>query len=103
MKYLSHLLGRSPKPARRQLRRTQPRLESLEERLVLSSAHVVPLGETIDHKTTFHLLQDAVNAATSGGVIVIASGTTADSSPVAVNVNSLTIAGDSNASADSLA
>lgn len=83
--------GATAKPTRRL------QLEPLEERTVLSTASVVPLTQAIDNQTTFHRLQDAVNAVTSSGsTIIIEPGATADLSPVSVNTSGLTIMGDPN-------
>jgi Domain of unknown function (DUF4214) len=97
MKWYRKLFAPSLQTALNKQRRTRLQLEALEERTVLASFSVLPLDQAINNTTTFHLLQDAVNAATStGDVITIEPGATADLSPVTVNSSSLTITGDPN-------
>ena len=63
---------------------------------------VVPLSQPIDGVSTFHLLQDAVNAATPNGTIIVEPGATADPNPVNVGTYGLTIIGAPNASSSVL-
>ena len=70
---LRKLLGRGAKSLERPRRQTRcrPRLESLEERLVLSTLFVNPTGSG----GAFTSIQAAVNAAQAGDTIVVAPGT----------------------------
>ena len=85
-------------------------LELLEGRLVPATASVVPsaatsvlpLTQSIDGTTTFHRLQDAVNAAANGTVITVEPGVTADLAPITVNTSGVTITGDTNVPASIL-
>jgi hypothetical protein len=92
-----NLLSRPGKSRTPAAKRVRPRLETLEDRTVPSSARVVPLADAVDGVTTFHRLQDALNVATSSGdVVTIAAGSTADLSPVTVTSSGITITGDPN-------
>ncbi len=62
----------------------------------VTAVSVVPLSQGIDGATTFHRLQDAVNAVGSGSVITVEPGATADLGPITVNTSGLTITGDPN-------
>jgi parallel beta-helix repeat protein len=86
---LRKLLGRSAKFSRQRRRPTpcRPRLESLEERLVLSNTLFV---NTTGSGGAFTSIQAAVNAAQAGDTIVVAAGTYHEQ----VNVNkTLTLEG----------
>ena len=60
------------------------------------TASIVPLSLGSDGVSTFHRLQDAVNAAAANSVITIEPGSTADLGPITVKTSGLTIAGDPN-------
>lgn len=96
MTFLGKLFARPGHKNKAANRAARLQVEALEERTVLAVASVVPLAQGIDGVTTFHRLQDAVNAAASGDTVLIEPGTTADLGPVTVNTGRLTITGDPN-------
>jgi Domain of unknown function (DUF4214) len=101
MPFFSHFFRRrvtsryqAGSPARAAARLT---VEILEDRTVPSSAKVIPFTQVADGVSTFYRLADALKVATtSGDVVTILPGSTADAGPVSVSANGITIQGDAN-------
>ncbi|HKA06682.1 MAG TPA: DUF4214 domain-containing protein [Gemmataceae bacterium] len=79
---------RSPRP-----RRFRPAIEWLEERSLMSTVWVTPIDSPVD-ATHFHSLAVAMPAAGTSGTVIVEPGASPDVGTVNVNLDSLTITGD---------
>jgi hypothetical protein len=78
-------------------RRVRPQLalEALEARTLLSSATVVPLTQSIDNRTTFFRIEDALAVATNAGdVVTLEPGVASEPGPVQITNSGITVQGD---------